>query len=73
MKKYKKESAKESDTDKSKQVISDLIDMKNVDTDDEKGKFLQLITGLVHADNSIAKKFLNDINTFTSKLDSKDY
>jgi hypothetical protein len=57
----------------SAQVIKDLIDLKDVNTDEEKGKFLSLIKGLIFANTSESNKFLTDINTFTSTLKIENY
>ena len=70
--KMMKEAFKMQEADVS-EIISDLIDLKNVDTDDEKGKFKELITGLIFNDDAKAKKFLKAINDFTSGLDKEDF
>ena len=59
--------------DKSYDAIKALIDMKEIDTEDEQGKFLQLIRGLIFADNTVADKFLKAVNDFTSTLKLEDF
>ncbi len=67
---FKKNKYRETDTS---EIISDLIDLENVDTDEEKGKFKELITGLIFSEDDKAKKFLKAINDFTSGLDKEDF
>lgn len=71
IKKYKSLYKEQENTSQS--VIQSLISMQTIDTNEEKGKFLELIQGLIYANNPIANKFLNDINNFTSKLNIEDY
>jgi len=75
MKRYKpvykiKEDAEE---DKSLKAIKDLIDMKSIDTEEEQGKFMALIKGLIFADNKHGDEFLKQINDFTSSLKIEDF
>ena len=77
MKKYKsvlpKRIKEGEEEDKSYKAIKDLIDMKSLDTADDRGKFLALIRGLVFADTSAGDKFLSAINDFTSTLKIEDF
>ena len=73
MEKYKSIFKEEDENAKSVEAIKDLVDLKKVDTADEKGKFLELIKGLVFANNAQADKFLTKLNTFTSGLKAEDY
>ena len=74
LKKYIRHFREESeDAEKSKKAIKDLIDMKTIDTEEEQGKLLSLLRGLVFADNEVADKFLKEINDFTSTLKIEDF
>ncbi|MFA5153001.1 MAG: hypothetical protein WC554_10605 [Clostridia bacterium] len=70
---YKRRFKEESEEEKSLTAIKDLIDMKKIDTEEEQGKFLALLKGLVYADNKHGDLFLTKINDFTSSLKIEDF
>ena len=70
---YKKKFEEEDEEAKSLKVIEDLIDMEEIDTEEEQGKFLALIKGLIFADNKHGDAFLKKINDFTSTLKIEDF
>ena len=62
----------EDEEDKSAKAIQDLIDMKSVDTPEERGRFGALIKALIFADTKKGDAFLTKINDFTSTLKEED-
>jgi hypothetical protein len=71
MKKYRS-IFQEAEEDKTQDSIDELITMKRLDTEEDKGKFLELIKGIVFSNNSKGNEFLNKINDFTSTLKKED-
>lgn len=68
-----KEEDASAEEDKSLKAVKELIDMKSIDTEEEQGKFLELLKGLVFADNKHGDLFLKKINDFTSTLKIEDF
>jgi len=65
-----KEDAEE---DKTLEAVKALIDMKDISNEDEQGKFIELLKGIVFADNKHGDEFLKQINDFTSSLKIEDF
>jgi len=67
MKRYKR-IIKEAEENKTQDSIDALIAMPRIDTEDDKGKFIELIKGVLYSNTSEGNEFLNKINDFTSSL-----
>jgi len=65
----------EADDNESKtlEAVKALIDMSDISTEDEQGKFIELLKGIVFADNAHGDLFLKKINDFTSGLKIEDF
>lgn len=70
---YKSIFREEDESDKSLKAIKDLIELKDVTDEEDQGKMMAMIKGLVFGDNPVADKFLKAINDFTSTLKIEDY
>lgn len=78
IKKYErkfKDKIKEADDNEAKtlEAVKALIDMKDISNEDEQGKFIELLKGIVFADNAHGDIFLKKINDFTSGLKIEDF
>ena len=73
MKRYKRYFKEESDTDKSKKAIKDLIDLDWSKDEDSQSAALELFKGLVYADNSVADAFIKKVSDYTSSLNADDF
>jgi len=67
MKRYKS-IIKEAEENKTQDSIDALIAMPRLDTAEDKGRFLELVKGIVFSDSPEGNEFLNKINDFTSSL-----
>jgi hypothetical protein len=67
MKRYKS-IIKEAEENKTQDSIDALIAMPRLDTSEDKGKFGELIKGIIFSDSPEGNEFLNKINDFTSSL-----
>jgi hypothetical protein len=72
MKRYKK-IIKEAEENKTQDSINALIAIPKLDTEESKGKFLELIKGIVFSNTAQGNKFLNKINDFTSTLNKQEF
>lgn len=77
MKRYKPifTKVKEADDNEAKtlEAVKALIDMKDISNEDEQGKFIELLKGIVFANNAHGDNFLKQINDFTSGLKIEDF
>ena len=67
MKRYKS-ILKEAEENKTQDSIDALIAMPRLDTESDRGKFLELIKGIIFSNSPEGNEFLNKINDFTSSL-----
>ncbi len=67
MKRYTK-FFKEAEENKTQDSIDALIAMPRLDTEEDKGKFGELIKGIIFSNTPEGNEFLNKINDFTSSL-----
>jgi len=63
----------EDEEDKSETAIKDLIAIKTVTDENDQGKMMALLRGLVFGDNSVADKFLTALNDWTTSLKIEDF
>ena len=53
-------------------MINDFIDLE-WSKDEDKGKASNILKGLLFSDDSMAKKFVSDLDELSSKMNKDDY
>ena len=72
MRKFREEDEGDNET-KTLKAVEELISMDDISTEDEQGKFLELLKGIVFADKKHGNAFQKKINDFTSTLKIEDF